>query len=155
MNEEQLIKDTANYLIQYLNGLEKLIAERIKAKKAKPNKSGFTSAIDSQGIGAINSLQFSADWNRQKAKESFVKAEANQKKAGSAMWFGDNEQRHEIVADAFEDFIQDLTKLFKHPEVNIATSWPELKGEVKAVEIPVSEINKLREKQGLKPLSQK
>ena len=155
MNEEQLIKDTANYLIQYLNGLEKLIAERIKAKKAKPNKSGFTSALDSQGIGAINSLQFTADWNRQKAKESFVKAETNQKKAGSAMWFGDNEQRHEVVSEGFEDFKQELIKLFKHPDINIATSWDNLKGEVKAIEIPVSQLNELREKQGLKPLTEK
>ena len=155
MNEEQLIKDTANYLIQYLNGLEKIISDKIKAKKAKPNKAGFTNALDAQGIGAINSLQFSADWNRQKAKECYVKADTNQKNGGSAMWFGENEQRHEVVAEAFEEFKQDLIKLFKHPDINIAPSWPELKGGVKAIEIPVTQLNKLREKQGLKPLTEK
>jgi hypothetical protein len=43
--------------------------------------------------------------------------------------------------------------LFSKPSVNIATSWADLKGETKAIEIPLSDINAMREKQGLQPLN--
>jgi len=46
-----------------------------------------------------------------------------------------------------------LMQLFMKPSVGIATSWSDLKGEVKAVEIPLSDINAMREKQGLQPLN--
>ena len=82
-----------------------------------------------------------------------LKAQANYKNSGSATWFGENEQRERVVVECLQEIKQELESLFKKPAVNIATSWADLRGEVKAIEIPLSDLNDMREKQGLSPLN--
>ena len=90
-----------------------------------------------------------------KAKECELKAQANSKRSGSAMFWGETEHRSRVVADCIQDIMQELNTLFKKPSVNIARSWDDLRSVEKAVEIPLSAINEMREKQGLQPLTEK
>lgn len=136
-----------------LNALEELTAVAIKEKNASPNKAGFTNIQDAMGIGIMYSLNSSIEFHLQRANEMQLKAQANYKNSGSATWFGENEQRERVVVECLQEIKQELESLFKKPAVNIATSWADLKGEVKAIEIPLSDLNDMREKQGLSPLN--
>jgi len=136
-----------------LNALEELTAVAIKENNASPNKAGFTNIQDAMGIGIMYSLNSSIEFHLQRANEMQLKAQANYKNSGSATWFGENEQRERVVVECLQDIMQELTKLFKNPAVNIATSWADLRGEVKAIEIPLSDLNAMRDKQGLQPLN--
>ena len=136
-----------------LNALEELTAVAIKENNASPNKAGFTNIQDAMGIGIMYSLNSSIEFHLQRANEMQLKAQANYKNSGSATWFGENEQRERVVVECLQEIKQELESLFKKPAVNIATSWADLKGEVKAIEIPLSDLNDMREKQGLQPLN--
>jgi len=154
MNKDsKTISKTCDDVVILLNAFEEIIAKRIKDENAKPNKAGYTDFKDAGGIGFMYSLTSSIEYHLQRANESEMKAQANYKNAGSATWWGENEHRARVVAECIQEIKQELETLFKKPAVNIATSWADLKGEVKAVEIPLSDINAMREKQGLQPLN--
>jgi len=147
------INKIADDIVIMLNALEELTAVAIKENNASPNKAGFTNIQDAMGIGIMYSLNSSIEFHLQRANEMQLKAQANYKNSGSATWFGENEQRERVVVECLQDIMQELTKLFKNPAVNIATSWADLRGEVKAIEIPLSDLNAMRDKQGLQPLN--
>ena len=145
-----MITEITKQLIEWTNDLEELVASEIKRNKANPNQAGFTSIADAFAISVYNCLGFSAEYHRGKQKENNNLAEMNHKKAGSAMRFGENEHREKVIADTLIDLQSEWAKLCK--EAGLAISWAELKGESKAVQIPLSDINKMREQQGLPPL---
>ena len=149
------ISNTCDDVIIILNAIENIINNRIKERKAKPNKAGFTNYLDAGGIGLLYSLNSSMEYHLQRAKECELKAQANSKRSGSAMFWGETEHRSRVVADCIQDIMQELNTLFKKPSVNIARSWDDLRSVEKAVEIPLSAINEMREKQGLQPLTEK
>jgi len=156
MNKEsKTITKTCNDAVKLLNDIEEIIARAIKNNNCKPNKAGFTNFQDAGGIGFIYSLTSSMDYHLQRAKESQMKAQANYKNAGSATWWGENEHRSKVVAECIQEILQELGALFKVPEIDIATNWDDLRSVVKAVEIPLSSINEMRERQGLQPLTEK
>tara|TARA_A100001035_G_C27604150_1_gene417853 strand:- start:7 stop:450 length:444 start_codon:yes stop_codon:yes gene_type:complete len=145
-----MITEITKQLINWTNDLEELVASEIQEKKAKPNQAGFTSIADAFAISVYNCLGFSAEYHRARQKENNNLAEMNHKKAGSAMRFGENEHREKVIADTLIDLQNEWAKLCKG--AGLAISWAELKGESKAVQIPLSDINKMREQQGLPPL---
>jgi len=151
--DSKTISKTCDDVIIILNAFEEIIANRIKDEHAKPNKAGFTNFQDAGGIGFMYSLTSSIEYHLQRANEAEMKAQANYKNAGSATWWGENEHRSRVVAECIQEIQQELGTLFKKPVVNIATSWADLKGETKAIEIPLSDLNDMREKQGLSPLN--
>ena len=145
-----MITEITKQLIEWTNDLEELVASEIKRNNANPNQAGFTSIADAFAISVYNCLGFSAEYHRGKQKENNNLAEMNHKKAGSAMRFGENEHREKVIADTLIELQVEWQKLCK--EAGLAISWAELKGESKAVQIPLSDINKMREQQGLPPL---
>tara|TARA_R100001510_G_C7626998_1_gene186665 strand:+ start:595 stop:1038 length:444 start_codon:yes stop_codon:yes gene_type:complete len=145
-----MITEITKQLINWTNDLEELVASEIKANNANPNQAGFTSIADAFAISVYNCLGFSAEYHRGKQKENNNLAEMNHKKAGSAMRFGENEHREKVIADTLIELQAEWRKLCK--EAGLAISWAELKGESKAVQIPLSDINKMREQQGLPPI---
>ena len=145
-----MITEITKQLIEWTNDLEELVASEIKRNNANPNQAGFTSIADAFAISVYNCLGFSAEYHRGKQKENNNLAEMNHKKAGSAMRFGENEHREKVIADTLIELQLEWQKLCK--EAGLAISWAELKGESKAVQIPLSDINKMREQQGLPPL---
>ena len=145
-----MITEITKQLINWTNDLEELVASEIKRNNANPNQAGFTSIADAFAISVYNCLGFSAEYHRGKQKENNNLAEMNHKKAGSAMRFGENEHREKVIADTLIELQAEWQKLCK--EAGLAISWAELKGESKAVQIPLSDINKMREQQGLPPL---
>tara|TARA_R100000995_G_C3472064_1_gene118859 strand:+ start:554 stop:997 length:444 start_codon:yes stop_codon:yes gene_type:complete len=145
-----MITTLTEQLIKWTDQLEDLIATEIKSKNAKPNQAGFTSIADAFAIAVYNCLNFSAEYHRQKEKEFNNMAEANHKKAGSCIRFSENEAREKVIADTIQELQGEWAKLCK--EQGLAISWAELKGESKAVQIPLSDINAMREAQGLPPL---
>jgi len=150
---DKLIEKTIDDVVIMLNAFEEIIAKTIVKKNAKPNKAGYTNIQDAMGIGIVYSLNSSIEYHNQRANESQLKAQANYKNSGSATWWGEQEHRSRVVVEALEEIKDELMQLFMKPSVSIATSWSDLKGEVKAVEIPLSDINAMREKQGLQPLN--
>ena len=147
------INKIADDIVIMLNALEELTAVAIKENNASPNKAGFTNIQDAMGIGIMYSLNSSIEFHLQRANEMQLKAQANYKNSGSATWFGENEQRERVVVECLQEFKQEVESLFKKQAVNIATSWADLRGEVKAIEIPLSDLNEMRDKQGLQPLN--
>jgi len=145
-----MITEITKQLIEWTNDLEELVASEIKRNNANPNQAGFTSIADAFAISVYNCLGFSAEYHRGKQKENNNLAEMNHAKAGSAMRFGENEHREKVIADTLIELQVEWQKLCK--EAGLAISWAELKGESKAVQIPLSDINKMREQQGLPPL---
>ena len=145
-----MITEITKQLIEWTNDLEELVASEIKRNNANPNQAGFTSIADAFAISVYNCLGFSAEYHRGKQKENNNLAEMNHKKAGSAMRFGENEHREKVIADTLIELQLEWQRLCK--EAGLAISWAELKGESKAVQIPLSDINKMREQQGLPPL---
>ena len=145
-----MITEITKQLIEWTNDLEELVASEIKSNNANPNQAGFTSIADAFAISVYNCLGFSAEYHRGKQKENNNLAEMNHKKAGSAMRFGENEHREKVIADTLIELQLEWQRLCK--EAGLAISWAELKGESKAVQIPLSDINKMREQQGLPPL---
>ena len=145
-----MITEITKQLIEWTNDLEELVASEIKRNNANPNQAGFTSIADAFAISVYNCLGFSAEYHRGKQKENNNLAEMNHKKAGSAMRFGENEHREKVIADTLIELQKEWQQLCK--EAGLAISWAELKGESKAVQIPLSDINKMREQQGLPPL---
>ena len=145
-----MITEITKQLIEWTNDLEELVASEIKRNNANPNQAGFTSIADAFAISVYNCLGFSAEYHRGKQKENNNLAEMNHKKAGSAMRFGENEHREKVIADTLVELQLEWQRLCK--EAGLAISWAELKGESKAVQIPLSDINKMREQQGLPPL---
>jgi len=151
MNKE--INKITEDVVTVINALEELTAKAIKENNANPNKAGFTSIQDAMGIGIMYSLNSSIEFHLQRANEMQLKAQANYKNSGSATWFGENEHRERVIVECLQEIMEELGTLFSKPSINIATSWADLKGESKAVEIPLSDINAMREKQGLQPLN--
>ena len=145
-----MITEITKQLINWTNDLEELVASEIKSNNANPNQAGFTSIADAFAISVYNCLGFSAEYHRGKQKENNNLAEMNHKKAGSAMRFGENEHREKVIADTLIELQLEWQRLCK--EAGLAISWAELKGESKAVQIPLADINKIREQQGLPPL---
>ena len=145
-----MITEITKQLINWTNDLEELVASEIKSNNANPNQAGFTSIADAFAISVYNCLGFSAEYHRGKQKENNNLAEMNHKKAGSAMRFGENEHREKVIAATLIELQLEWQRLCK--EAGLAISWAELKGESKAVQIPLSDINKMREQQGLPPL---
>ena len=145
-----MITEITKQLINWTHDLEELVASEIKANNANPNQAGFTSIADAFAISVYNCLGFSAEYHRGKQKENNNLAEMNHKKAGSAMRFGENEHREKVIADTLIELQAEWQKLCK--EAGLAISWAELKGESKAIQIPLSDINKMREQQGLPPI---
>ena len=145
-----MITEITKPLIEWTNDLEELVASEIKRNNANPNQEGLTSIADAFAISVYNCLGFSAEYHRGKQKENNNLAEMNHKKAGSAMRFGENEHREKVIADTLIELQLEWQRLCK--EAGLAISWAELKGEAKAVQIPLSDINKMREQQGLPPL---
>ena len=145
-----MITEITKQLINWTNDLEELVASEIKSNNANPNQAGFTSIADAFAISVYNCLGFSAEYHRGKQKENNNLAEMNHKKAGAAMRFGENEHREKVIADTLVELQLEWQRLCK--EAGLAISWAELKGESKAVQIPLSDINKMREQQGLPPL---
>tara|TARA_R110000850_G_scaffold99396_1_gene205905 strand:- start:11 stop:472 length:462 start_codon:yes stop_codon:yes gene_type:complete len=151
MNKE--INKITEDVVTVINALEEVTAKAIKDNNANPNKAGFTSIQDAMGIGIMYSLNSSIEFHLQRANEMQLKAQANYKNSGSATWFGENEHRERVIVECLQEIMEELETLFSKPSVNIAKSWADLKGESKAVEIPLSDINAMREKQGLQPLN--
>jgi hypothetical protein len=150
---ENLINKIVVMLTNSINELEELTATAIKNNNCKPNKAGFTNIADSFAINVMYTLTKSGDWHKQKSFEAGQQAQTNHKRAGSAMFWSETEHREKIVSETIEELKEVFAIQCK--QLNLATSWEDLKSDVKAVEIPLSSINEMRNKQGLQPLTEK
>ena len=149
---DKLITKIVKLISESVNELEELTALAIKDNNAKPNKSGFTNIADAFSIGVTNSLKFSIKWHTQKSHEAGLQAQVNHARSGSAMFWSETEHREKVVAETLKELVQ-VFEAQAH-DLGYATDWIQLKSEVKAVEIPLSSINEMRNKQGLKPLTE-
>ena len=68
------------------------------------------------------------------------------------MFWSETEHREKIVSETISELLEVFVQQAK--DLGHATSWNDLKSEVKTVEIPLSSINEMRDKQGLKPLTE-
>ena len=150
---DKLINKIVKLISDSVNELEELTVLAIKDNNCKPNKSGFTNIADAFSIGVCNSLRFSIEWHTKKSHEAGIQAQVNHKRAGSAMFWSETEHREKVVSETISELLEVFTK--QANDLGYATSWNDLKSEVKAVEIPLSSINEMRNKQGLKPLTEK
>ena len=150
---DKLINKIVKLISDSINEMEDLTKKAIEDNSCKPNKSGFTNIADAFAINICYSLRTSAEWHKQKSHDAGIQAQANHKRAGSAMFWSETEHREKVVSETISELLEVFTQQAK--TLGYATSWNELKSEVKAVEIPLSSINEMRNKQGLKPLTEK
>tara|TARA_R100001082_G_C4287012_1_gene126463 strand:- start:83 stop:538 length:456 start_codon:yes stop_codon:yes gene_type:complete len=150
---DKLINKIVKLISDSINEMEDLTKQAIKDNSCKPNKSGFTNIADAFAINICYSLRTSAEWHKQKSHDAGIQAQANHKRAGSAMFWSETEHREKVVSETISELLEVFVQQAK--DLGYATSWNDLKSEVKAVEIPLSSINEMREQQGLKPLTEK
>ena len=149
---DKLITKIVKLITDSINELEELTTQAIKDNSCKPNKSGFTNIADAFAINVCYSLRSSAEWHKQKSHDAGLQAQANHKRSGSAMFWSETEHREKIVSETISELLEVFVQQAK--DLGHATSWNDLKSEVKTVEIPLSSINEMRDKQGLKPLTE-
>ena len=150
---DKLINKIVKLISDSINEMEDLTKQAIEDNNCKPNKSGFTNIADAFAINICYSLRTSAEWHKQKSHDAGIQAQANHKRAGSAMFWSETEHREKVVSETISELLEVFVQQAK--TLGYATSWNDLKSEVKAVEIPLSSINEMRNKQGLKPLTEK
>ena len=146
------IVNATSMLMKGIDALENITRLAIDEGKAKPNQSDWIYLGNHISVYVNYQLQKKVEELTEKAHEANAQAEANHAKAGSAIYYSENEKRHTVVRDALDDCQKSWSELCKN--FGFRTDWNDLND--KPINKPsVTDVNVVRKNLGLEPLQGK
>jgi uncharacterized protein YkwD len=144
------IVSNSQLLIDALDKIEESFKKALKSKSCKEDLSEWVYLANNITTAVVRTLDSKIDSYKQKAHESQKLAIENYKKSGSATWHTENEAKFTVIAETLEAYANAFPTCITASGYRI--DWKDLDNSAKR-ELSVEEFNKLRQAQGLKPIS--